>query len=256
MGVYTLRALEGRRPDRRRLRLLAGIGAVRPLPGQGSSPGHGGDRPLLGDQLKFLGAHRRRPCHAPAVGPAADLIDMEMVQFHPTGMVWPPSVRGTLITEGVCAGEGGVLKNNRGERFMFSTMSPRCTGANSPTRRRSPTAGVAGASYPAAAQRRRVRPPRVAHARRHRPCHSARDQPRAVARRTAACFLDIASPQPRRSGPQATRHVSTVQRAGGRGHHQRPDGGRSHLPLHDGRCARRLRDAGVDRPGTIPPPAR
>ncbi|MCA1595561.1 MAG: fumarate reductase/succinate dehydrogenase flavoprotein subunit, partial [Chloroflexi bacterium] len=48
----------------------------------------------------------------------ADLIDMEMVQFHPTGMVWPPGVRGILVTEGV-RGEGGVLRNSLGERFMF-----------------------------------------------------------------------------------------------------------------------------------------
>jgi succinate dehydrogenase / fumarate reductase flavoprotein subunit len=56
--------------------------------------------------------------HAMALWAGADLIDMEFVQFHPTGMVWPPSVRGTLITEGV-RGEGGVLRNSRGERFMF-----------------------------------------------------------------------------------------------------------------------------------------
>jgi succinate dehydrogenase / fumarate reductase flavoprotein subunit len=48
----------------------------------------------------------------------ADLIDMEFFQFHPTGMVWPPSVRGLLVTEGV-RGEGGTLKNAEGERFMF-----------------------------------------------------------------------------------------------------------------------------------------
>src|SRR3989338_8992889 len=48
----------------------------------------------------------------------ADLIDMEFVQFHPTGMVWPLSVKGTLVTEGV-RGEGGILKNSKGERFMF-----------------------------------------------------------------------------------------------------------------------------------------
>jgi succinate dehydrogenase / fumarate reductase flavoprotein subunit len=48
----------------------------------------------------------------------ADLIDMEMVQFHPTGMVWPPSVRGILVTEGV-RGDGGTLKNTQGKRFMF-----------------------------------------------------------------------------------------------------------------------------------------
>jgi succinate dehydrogenase / fumarate reductase flavoprotein subunit len=51
----------------------------------------------------------------------AELIDMEFVQFHPTGMVWPPSVRGLLITEGV-RGEGGVLRNNQGKRFMFDEI--------------------------------------------------------------------------------------------------------------------------------------
>ncbi|MGH2698721.1 MAG: FAD-binding protein, partial [Actinomycetota bacterium] len=48
----------------------------------------------------------------------ADLIDMEFVQFHPTGMVWPPSVMGILVTEGV-RGDGGILRNASGERFMF-----------------------------------------------------------------------------------------------------------------------------------------
>jgi succinate dehydrogenase / fumarate reductase flavoprotein subunit len=47
----------------------------------------------------------------------AELVDMEMVQFHPTGMVWPPGVRGILVTEGV-RGEGGVLRNSEGERYM------------------------------------------------------------------------------------------------------------------------------------------
>ena len=51
----------------------------------------------------------------------ADLMDMEFVQFHPTGMVWPPSVRGILVTEGV-RGEGGVLRNAKGERFMFNDI--------------------------------------------------------------------------------------------------------------------------------------
>jgi succinate dehydrogenase / fumarate reductase flavoprotein subunit len=53
----------------------------------------------------------------------ATLMDMEFVQFHPTGMVWPPSVRGILVTEGV-RGEGGVLKNNQGKRFMFDEVPP------------------------------------------------------------------------------------------------------------------------------------
>ena len=56
--------------------------------------------------------------HALALAAGADLVDMEYVQFHPTGMVWPPSVRGILVTEGV-RGDGGVLKNAKGERFMF-----------------------------------------------------------------------------------------------------------------------------------------
>ncbi len=55
---------------------------------------------------------------AMALNAGADLIDMEMVQFHPTGMIWPPSVRGLLVTEGV-RGDGGTLRNASGERFMF-----------------------------------------------------------------------------------------------------------------------------------------
>src|SRR3954466_12381049 len=51
----------------------------------------------------------------------AELIDMEFVQFHPTGMVWPPSVRGILVTEGV-RGEGGILTNKDGTRFMFDEI--------------------------------------------------------------------------------------------------------------------------------------
>jgi succinate dehydrogenase / fumarate reductase, flavoprotein subunit len=59
--------------------------------------------------------------HTLAYDAGAELIDMEFVQFHPTGMVWPPSVSGILVTEGV-RGEGGVLLNNRGERFMFNDI--------------------------------------------------------------------------------------------------------------------------------------
>jgi succinate dehydrogenase / fumarate reductase, flavoprotein subunit len=56
--------------------------------------------------------------HAMALWAGADMIDMEAVQFHPTGMVWPLSVRGILVTEGV-RGDGGVLRNSDGKRFMF-----------------------------------------------------------------------------------------------------------------------------------------
>src|SRR6202161_2745082 len=56
--------------------------------------------------------------HALALRAGATLINMEFVQFHPTGMVWPPSVRGILVTESV-RGDGGVLRNSEGKRFMF-----------------------------------------------------------------------------------------------------------------------------------------
>ena len=56
--------------------------------------------------------------HALALKAGGHLVDMEFVQFHPTGMVWPPSVRGLLVTESV-RGDGGVLTNSEGKRFMF-----------------------------------------------------------------------------------------------------------------------------------------
>ncbi|MBL8217982.1 MAG: fumarate reductase/succinate dehydrogenase flavoprotein subunit [Bryobacterales bacterium] len=59
--------------------------------------------------------------HALAYRAGAELLDMEFVQFHPTGMVWPISVRGILVTEGV-RGEGGVLRNSEGKRFMFDDI--------------------------------------------------------------------------------------------------------------------------------------
>ncbi|MCI0346275.1 MAG: fumarate reductase/succinate dehydrogenase flavoprotein subunit, partial [Chloroflexi bacterium] len=59
--------------------------------------------------------------HALAYDAGAELIDMEFVQFHPTGMVWPPGVRGLLVTEAV-RGEGGILRNRDGERFMWKYL--------------------------------------------------------------------------------------------------------------------------------------
>ena len=61
--------------------------------------------------------------HALTLWAGGDLIDMEAVQFHPTGMVWPLSVRGILVTEGV-RGDGGVLRNSEGNRFMFDYIPP------------------------------------------------------------------------------------------------------------------------------------
>ncbi len=61
--------------------------------------------------------------HAMAIWAGADVIEMESVQFHPTGMVWPLSVRGLLVTEGV-RGDGGALRNSDGKRFMFDYVAP------------------------------------------------------------------------------------------------------------------------------------
>jgi len=59
--------------------------------------------------------------HSLAYQAGAELMDMEFIQFHPTGMIWPPSVQGILVTEGV-RGEGGVLLNSQGRRFMFDSI--------------------------------------------------------------------------------------------------------------------------------------
>src|ERR1700729_2166482 len=59
--------------------------------------------------------------HSLAYHAGAELVDMEFIQFHPTGMIWPPSVQGLLVTEGV-RGEGGVLRNKEGKRFMFDDI--------------------------------------------------------------------------------------------------------------------------------------
>jgi len=59
--------------------------------------------------------------HSLAYHAGAELLDMEFIQFHPTGMIWPPSVQGILVTESV-RGEGGVLRNSEGKRFMFDDI--------------------------------------------------------------------------------------------------------------------------------------
>ena len=73
---------------------------------------------------------RRWPINA-----GAALLDMEFVQFHPTGMVWPPSVKGILVTEGV-RGEGGVLRNKDGKRFMFDDIPENYRSSDRRQRRR------------------------------------------------------------------------------------------------------------------------
>src|ERR671937_728842 len=86
---------------------------------------HVGDRTglemirTLQQRAVSLGIDVHMECNIQRLDAGGDLIDMECVQFHPTGMVWPPSVRGILVTEGV-RGDGGTLKNSSGARFMFN----------------------------------------------------------------------------------------------------------------------------------------
>src|SRR5438270_239479 len=81
---------------------------------------------------------------AMALEAGADLIDMEMTQFHPTAMVWPLSVRGILVTEGV-RGDGGTLKNSKGERFMFKYI-PEFFRSDTADAEREVAAGMHGAN--------------------------------------------------------------------------------------------------------------
>ena len=114
--------------------------------------------------------------HALAYHAGAELIDMEFIQFHPTGMVWPPSVRGILVTEGV-RGEGGVLRNNEGRRFMFDDIPEQL---QQPDRRQR---GRRLALH--AGRQERAASAGAAHARSRRALHHARGEgrPRQPARR-------------------------------------------------------------------------
>ncbi|WP_372347540.1 FAD-binding protein [Streptomyces sp. KL116D] len=112
------RSVEGRRgPGLRRLLLRAGERTVLLSWRRraSSSPPAASAEVLQGD-VELLGVHRRR-ARARAAR-RGSLLNMEFVRFHPTGMVWPPSVKGILVTESV-RGDGGVLKNSEGKRFMF-----------------------------------------------------------------------------------------------------------------------------------------
>ena len=176
--------------------------------------------------------------HALALLAGAPLINMEFVQFHPTGMVWPPSVKGILVTESV-RGDGGVLRNSEGKRFMFDYI---------PDVFKEKYAADRGGGRPLVRGPGQQPPPaRTAAPRRGRPRHQRRGQggPRLPARRGLPGRLD---PDAGR-GDQAPAAVDAppVQGAGGCGHHRRADGGRPDLPLRDGRGGRGPGHRGGDR---------
>ena len=99
---------------------------------------HRRDRQVLQGDVELVGVHRRR--HSLALQAGASLVNMEFVQFHPTGMVWPPSVRGILVTESV-RGDGGILKNSRATASC-STTSPTSSARRRRRPRPRPTAGT------------------------------------------------------------------------------------------------------------------
>ncbi len=185
--------------------------------------------------------------HTLAYDAGAELQDMEFVQFHPTGMIWPPSVQGILVTEGV-RGEGGILLNSKGEQFMYERHS---RAVSQPDRQ-----GPRGRLALLPGRPQRQPPGRAADARSRGPLHPARGA-RGRGSPHGGVFLDIAwikaqDPQRRRAHQaEAAEHVSPVQGAGRHRHHQGADGSRPDHPLHHGRRARRRRDADVAGAGAV-----
>jgi succinate dehydrogenase / fumarate reductase, flavoprotein subunit len=162
--------------------------------------------------------------HALALRAGAALINMEFVQFHPTGMVWPPSVRGILVTESV-RGDGGVLRNSEGKRFMFDYIPEVFTDKYATSEQE------ADSWYDDPDHHRR--PPELL----------PRDEvARAINSEVKAgrgsphggVFLDVST---RRSHQEtASLNVPPVQGTGRCRHHSGTDGGRPYLPLRDGWC--------------------
>ena len=185
--------------------------------------------------------------HALAYHAGAALQDMEFVQFHPTGMVWPPSVRGILVTEGV-RGEGGVLKNRDGKRFMFDNIPGQLQVADGRQSRRRLEVH--------AGRQERAPPARAAHARPRGAHDRERGEggPRLAARRRVPRHRVDQGEAPERRGAhqtQAAEHVPPVHAAGGHRHHEGADGDRPDDALHHGRHSRRRRHADVDRAGPV-----
>ena len=216
------------------------------FPRQGRRARHRRHRPRVQDHEQQLGVHRRRP--RARVRRRRRAQDMEFVQFHPTGMVWPPSVRGILVTEGV-RGEGGVLTNKDGRRFMFDDIPENYKRADRGQRR--------GGLALHAGRQERAPAARAADARPRRALHHARGARRDAAARTAASSSTSRGSRTqaaeRRGAHQeeAAEHVPPVQAAGRHRHHRRADGGRPDDALRHGRHPRRRRHADVHRAGPV-----
>ena len=140
-GIEVFMELQGpptaARTPTARSRALVGYwrpsGRVRGLQGQGGGAGHRRASARAGCTPRTPGSRPETATPWPC-GPGPTSSTWSAVQFHPTGMVWPLSVRGILVTEGV-RGDGGVLRNSEGKRFMFDYI-PRCSRPRRPTPRR------------------------------------------------------------------------------------------------------------------------
>ncbi len=180
---------------------------------------------------------------------------MEFVQFHPTGMVWPPSVKGILVTEGV-RGEGGVLRNKDGKRFMFDDI---------PANYRSSTADTEEEGWRYTQGDKSARRPPELLTRDHVARCISREVKAGRGSPHGGVFLDISwikekLPNSRRAHQEkAAQHVSPVQAACRYRHHQGADGNRPDHALHDGRrssgrAIRRCRPCrACSRPANAPP---
>ena len=171
--------------------------------------------------------------HTLAYEAGAELIDMEFVQFHPTGMVWPPSVRGILVTEGV-RGEGGILTNSQGRRFMFDDI---------PEAYRAQTASDEDEGWRYTQGDKAARRPPELLTRDHVSRCIVRElkagSRQSARRRLPRHFVDQTADAERGGAHQeeAAEHVPPVQAARRHRHHERADGGGPDDPLRHGRRA-------------------
>ena len=181
--------------------------------------------------------------HSLAYQAGAELIDMEFMQFHPTGMVWPPSVLGILVTEGV-RGEGGILTNKEGKRFMFDSI---------PENYRAQTADNEEEGWRYCQGDKNARRPPELLTRDHVARCIVREIKEGRGSPHGGVYLDIAWIKEKISNAaehiktQAAEHVSPVQTAGRHRHHEGADGSRADDALRHGRNPCGSRHANVAR---------
>ncbi len=177
--------------------------------------------------------------HALAYHAGAELIDMEFIQFHPTGMVWPPSVLGILVTEGV-RGEGGILTNADGKRFMFDVI---------PENYQAQTADNEEEGWRYSQGDKNARRPPELLTRDHVSRCIVREIKEGRGSPHGGVFLDISwikEKNPKRGGThqtQAAEHVSPIQTLADIDITKRADGSRADYALHHGwrACGSRIR---------------